>query len=709
MGIRLSGLQSGMDTEALVSALVSSYSLQKDNLVKAQTKLSWKQDSWKTMNKSIYGFYSGKLSSARFAKAYSAKAASISNGVYAKVTASSTAVSGTQTLKVNKLAATGYLTGGEVSAVDENGNETKVKGSTTLSSIKGMSGVESGSIMVTANGSTKQINVTKDMSVNQFVAQLKDAGVNANFDEANGRFFISAKESGAANDFSITAADAGGLNVLNSLKLTTSNSADTAEYKKWAEYLTDSSKLDAAVNADYNKKKISYESRAKMYADNYNKAKNTMVAIEGLDTMNWTPGNTVEEDIQLAIDAAKNTMELCKTDVDSEGNPVYDTSKMDAETLVQYNQARKRVESNEKMLADYKSSKKIVDDIDSKGLVSYDKDGNAVAAVEGTTEYDNVKDVVNADNAKIRQDIVDSYTAKATYAQQVLDGGLLADSDGAVRITGSDAEIELNGAIFTNNTNSFSINGLTIEATAVTGAEQVSITTGTDVDAVYNSIKDFFKEYNTLIKAMDTAYNASSSKGYEPLTSEEKEAMTDDEIEKWETKIKDSLLRKDATLGATSTVLKTTMASSFVIDGKKYSLASFGIKTQGYFDSEANEKGVYHIDGDSDDSVSSGSEDKLRAAIANNPDVVVSFFSQLATSVYNELGKKMSATSLSSVYTIYNDKEMATEYSEYNTKISDKEDEITKWEDYYYKKFSSMESALAKLNSQSSSLTGFFG
>ena len=62
MPIRLSGLSSGLDTESLVSALVSSYTLQKDNLVKAQTKLSWKQESWKTMNKSIYSFYTGKLS-----------------------------------------------------------------------------------------------------------------------------------------------------------------------------------------------------------------------------------------------------------------------------------------------------------------------------------------------------------------------------------------------------------------------------------------------------------------------------------------------------------------------------------------------------------------------------------------------------------------------------------------------------------------------
>ena len=123
MPIRLSGLSSGLDTESLVSALVSSYTLQKDNLVKAQTKLSWKQESWKTMNKSIYSFYTGKLSSMRFSKNYNLKTATVSNSSYAKVTASSSAVNGTQTLKVNKLAATGYLTGGEISGTDDNGKD----------------------------------------------------------------------------------------------------------------------------------------------------------------------------------------------------------------------------------------------------------------------------------------------------------------------------------------------------------------------------------------------------------------------------------------------------------------------------------------------------------------------------------------------------------------------------------------------------------
>ena len=102
MTVRVSGMVSGMDTDSLVEALVSSYKVKKDNLVKAQTKLSWKKDAWKTMNTSIYSFYSGKLSAARLSTNYNLKTATVSNSSVAKVTASSSAVNGTQTLKVNK-------------------------------------------------------------------------------------------------------------------------------------------------------------------------------------------------------------------------------------------------------------------------------------------------------------------------------------------------------------------------------------------------------------------------------------------------------------------------------------------------------------------------------------------------------------------------------------------------------------------------------
>ncbi len=718
MPIRLSGLSSGLDTESLVSALVSSYTLQKNNLVKAQTKLSWKQESWKTMNKSIYSFYTGKLSSMRFSKNYNLKTATVSNSSYAKVTASSSAVNGTQTLKVNKLAATGYLTGGEISGTDDNGKDAKLSGSSKLSNVKGIGDLSDGKVTVTVDGKTRDIAVSGDMTINKFVTELKEAGLNANFDSENQRFFISAAKSGESHDFSIVSNNQNGLNALKGLGIYTTKdskgnaSADMAEYTKWANYST--AELDAIKQSAYESKKINYADRAKSYADKYNAAKKVVDTIDADDT--WA-----------GIDNAKAKLSKEQTDFtdkykdyvkkdddgndvkDSSGNLVYDTDKLEKDgKLTEYNAEKKSIDALNNNITTYETNKKTMEDTAS--YVTIKDDGSAVAATADdadTSAYYKIVAEVDTDNAKIKSDSDAAIDAKAAFAKQMVSSSG-DDSTGAVRITGSDSEIVLNGATFKNNTNNFSINGLTIQATALTGNETVSISTDTDIDGIYKQIKDFFKDYNELIKAMDTAYNADSSKGYEPLTSDEKEAMTDDEVKEWEKKIKDSLLRKDSTLGNASTAMKTIMSSSISINGKSYSLANFGIKTQGYFSSGTNEKGVFHIDGNSDDSVSSANEDKLKAALASDPDTTISFFSQLASNLYSDLTKRMSSTSMRSIYTIYNDKQMATEYSTYTTKISDKETEISTWEDYYYNKFSKMESALAKLNQTQSSLSGYF-
>ena len=77
--------------------------------------------------------------------------------------------------------------------------------------------------------------------------------------------------------------------------------------------------------------------------------------------------------------------------------------------------------------------------------------------------------------------------------------------------------------------------------------------------------------------------------------------------------------------------------------------------------------------------------------------------------LYNTLGKKMSSSSLSSAFTIYNDKQMSSQYSEYQNKIDDWEERLDKYEETYYKKFAAMETALSKLQSQTSSLSSMLG
>lgn len=278
----------------------------------------------------------------------------------------------------------------------------------------------------------------------------------------------------------------------------------------------------------------------------------------------------------------------------------------------------------------------------------------------------------------------------------------------AAKQDASNAIIELNGATFEGSSNTFTINGLTITAKGVSEST-MTLVTETDVDAVYDKIKGFLNEYNEVIKAMDEAYNAESAKGYEPLTDEEKESMSDDEVEKWEKKIKDALLRRDSTLNSIASSMKVAMAKSYTINGKTYSLSSFGINTQSYFTASENEKGVYHIDGNQDDDTSKANADKLKAAIASDPDTVAAFFNELAKGVYDDLDKRMKSTTLSSAYKVYNDKQLQNEYDDYSDELEKWQKKLEEMEDYYYDKFSAMESALSTLNSQQSQLSGLLG
>ena len=275
---------------------------------------------------------------------------------------------------------------------------------------------------------------------------------------------------------------------------------------------------------------------------------------------------------------------------------------------------------------------------------------------------------------------------------------------------GKNLQLSLNGIDYETESNVIEINGLTISAQKVTDGD-VTITTEKDTSEIYSKIKNFISQYNELVKEIDKLYNADSAKDYKMLTDDDKEEMSDKEIEKWESKIKDSLLRRDDTLGGIYNALKSVMAKGFTLDdGTQLSLASFGIKTQGYFASGENERSVFHIDGDKDDSITSGKTNLLESMIQTDPDKLSEFFSKLSNNLYSELSKKCSSIANYRSYgTFYNDKKLKTDISSYDTKIKKEEDKLEAYMDRYYKQFARMESALAKLNSSQSSLTSFFG
>ncbi len=744
MAIRISGMNSGLDTDSIVSALVMNYQTKVDKNKKAQQKLSWKQDAWKSVNTQVNSLYS-KAGALRFTSAYTSKRATVSDTSKAKVTAGTNALSGTQKLKVSKLATTGYITGGEL------GEDTT--GSTKLSALLGDGESLSGTGKITVNtakGST-DIDVTADTTVDDFVKKLNDAGVKASFDSENQRIFISANESGAENDFSLTGGNSDGLLALTRFGVNAPSTAAMAEYRQLANVYNGGVDTADEVEAELTTLKNAWNARTNAANDNetakgllsYAKTWQTVYGSTGDDDQDTARSSLREflannSDVDSYTDEEKEQFESLAVDAglmtkDGEGN-VTDRSGLDSfvnayKAIEGYkntiSDAEAALGEGEELSAANQNLKSILETMDGHtgDIDDYVTTLENRISTNDTTIADNDATIESLDYYGIGSEIMgmtdDEFNAAVSESLEKLEtaAGIVNGtgsnssnySSGAVRVDGQDAEIYLNDAKFTSDTNSFSINGLTIEALEETGNSEVTINTASDVDGLYDKIKDFLSSYNDTINSLTKQYNASSAKGYEPLTDDEKASMTDTQIEKWEEKIKDSLLRRDGTLDSIINTMTSSMfATTTDSNGKSMSLASLGIHTLGLNAAE-NENHAYHIDGDEDDSNTSTATDKLREALNSDPDSVVELMKKISSNLYEKLGDKMKSTSLRSAYTVYNDKEMKTEYSSYTKTIKNWEDRLEEMQDKYYKQFTAMEKALATLNSNTSALTGLMG
>lgn len=762
MAIRITGMYSGLDTESIISELASAQSVKKNKLVKAQTKLSWKQDAWKALNTKIYSFYTNVLDSMRFEGSYMKKSTKVSNPNAVSIVTSADAPNSVQSLRIGQLAKQGYLTSAELT--DKDGK--KVSASTTLEQL-GFTGDADGNgkFQVKVAGKETDITVNKDMKLSDVVTKLQSAGINASFDAKNQRFYLSAKNSGATADFMITGNDAAGMEALSSLGLISAYSAtsnEAKEYAIWVEYGNDPAKRAAAEANEVAKliaaKKASTDSLLKaneenqkrldaLFKDNDENSKYTIdYDVNDKSKVNAQADALLEELYGPETDKKDKDGNVIK---DNKGNPVKERVGGLKKELDDANAALKTAQENLAALkkagasaaeiaaaeADVAAKKsdaetKQSDFSKKSGKYSYVRGvANLQNAIEANKEtiadnrsyYEvdaNGEAVLDGDKKlqatqKAKDEVTAYFDTKiATAAQyKTYADAAAAAGKNAIKVDGLDAEIYLNDVKYTNSKNTFEINGLTITAQQETGAEEITLTTAEDTDGIFNMIKNFFTEYNKLINEMDGLYNADSAKGYEPLLSEEKSGLADSEIEEWEKKIKDSLLRRDSTLRDVTDAMKTVMMQGATVNGKRMYLSDFGINTLGFFNAADNEKGAYHIYGDKDDpAVANQGDDELRTMIATDPETVQKFFAGLSKNLYDKLTDKMkSIKDTSSAFTVYNDKTMQKEYDDYKDKIKKEENKLNDLIDNWYKKFSAMETAMAKLQSKNNAVSGMFG
>ena len=760
MAIRITGMYSGLDTESIITELASAQSAKKNTLVKAQTKLSWKQDAWKALNSKIYSFYTNVLDNMRFQASYLKKTTKVSNTSALSVVAGNNAVDGTHSVKVKSLAKGAYLTGANLTTKDG----VMFRGAATLDTLnKEFKGTGKYSV-VGANGVSMDFEVNENTTIDDIVNQISSTGLIANYDQDNQRIFIQSSGTGALANFHLVANDENGMKALASFGLLSESDLKSSEYTKWAGYADGDAEYEKLITDEIAKRAASYKTRNdELEAENkYIDEVNQKIAennTELLDKLRSKPGYNASETVDSIYDTIYG--ELKETgEVDDDGNPVLD--KDGNPVKARSGGLKAAYEDAEKNLKDLQAKKEeagsTVTDADIEAAQSAVDDAKK-AYEEALDRYDTLKEIDENDkalthNTKLRQDNVAEIKANEKYFNVDEDGkvtgtrtpGDLAAGDedesleaqvradfqkkidiakeagqyaadvaalgdaGSKKIDAQDAEIYVDGVKYASSNNSITINGMTLTALEETGDKEVTLTTSTDTEGIYDMIKNFFTEYNKLINEMTSLYNAESSKGYEPLLSEEKSELADSEIEEWEKKIKDSLLRRDSTLSSVSSAMKNVLLKGATVNGKQMYLADFGINTLGYFNAAENEKSAYHIDGDQDDVNTKANDDILRQMIASDPETVMQFFSSLSQNLYDELGEKMkSVKDTSSAFTVYNDKIMKKEYESYTEKIAKEEEKLNALMDKWYSKFSAMETALAKMQSKNSAVSSMFG
>lgn len=694
MAIRLTGMYSGLDTDSVIKELVKAKSDKVNQAKKKQTSLQWKQDAWKELNTKLVKLYNGTIGNMRWQTTYMKKTTKASNASAVSIITGENAVNGVQNMKINHLAKTGYLTGTQLS---EDASYTAMTKMSELDP-SAFSGGESGTFSITSGGKTTDITVSGDTTISDVLTQLKNAGVNANFDAKNQRFFISAKESGLKNDFSITASDEVGQSALKAMGINTSLSKDAATLARYREYAAYFAAGDR--NATLNNMRALIDGtiadRAAAYAaDNETIAKNLEEYAEKIELIKQSPSYPLEDVTAAELDTRIKTNNEQIKALQEEIKGMADGEEKAAK--------EKELENLQKATTELIGQHAMVKDVE-----------DLEAKIQTLNERKAVNDrYVDADGnatAQLIEEVENNYYAKAEYAASVMEkyeAGTLP-TKGATKIDAQDAEITLNNATFTSSSNVFEINGLTFTALQET-AEEFSVTTQNDTDGIYDLIKNFLKEYNAVINEMDKLYNAENTRGYEPLTDDEKEAMSEKEIEKWEQKIKDSILRRDESVNKVASAMKEIMSAGIQIGGKTMYLSDFGIDTLGYFEAADNEKYAYHIAGDPDDTTTSGKEDKLKGLIASNPELVTEFFSTLSKNLYAKMSELSASNDYSSFNTFYDDKKMKEDYTSYTTKISELEKKLLDYEDKYYAKFAAMEAAMAKMQSNQNALAGLLG
>ncbi|MDG5786662.1 flagellar filament capping protein FliD [Evansella sp. AB-P1] len=267
---------------------------------------------------------------------------------------------------------------------------------------------------------------------------------------------------------------------------------------------------------------------------------------------------------------------------------------------------------------------------------------------------------------------------------------------------GQNAKFTINGLETERRSNTFTMNGvtMTLQGTFEAGTNTITIGASTDADAIMERIKGFVDEYNELVEMVNGKLREDFHRDFRPLTDDQRDAMSDREIERWEEKAMSGMLRNDRILRSGFDRFRMDMYTPVNVgfESNYNHLSAIGITTSSNF----RDGGKLEIN-----------EDKLREAILNDADAVFQIFAgdgstngdkgvarrvrESANGLIDQISQRaggMRGRNINHQFTL------GRELNNLDDRISNFERRMVKVEQRYWSQFNAMEKAVAQSNAQ---------
>jgi flagellar hook-associated protein 2 len=722
VGVRVSGLASGMDIDSIVSDLMKAERIPLTKIEKEKTLLEWKRDAYREINKLLFDFQNELFEFTR-TQNYRIRNVTSTNEDFVTATVANGAGTGTYTIsEITRLAKAATMKNAEGISADKNHKVDVNKGLYFISdSFKNadfewkQGGLESESIKINHdNRKVVKLNLKEGQTLqnNESDSFSTDISIKVNGKGINVIFKTSEEEGKSWPDTDENVAFV--------------HSDGTIEFKNTLN-------INDVVEVDYvvNEKK---ETRTLTKKDD--KIQNTIQITGALKegSINITIGDTTFTDEPIIRDGNEQNgsrMGNFKRGEEVIATINYDTGQI---TFTDHFLEEQFTDETETLHIDITSKQNYF----TFDLATHTSEGKMYEnfIVSGTTSLNSVMNKVNNSSLGLMM-FYDSFTDQVTLTRTetgkfndedksdiIIEKGFLTDilrfneftestnlselEESTLYNDGHNAEFTINGLKTERSSNTFTINGVsfTLKNTMEAGSAQpVTISVNNDNEKLFETIKGFVDQYNEIVEKIETKLNEPYYKSYEPLSDLEREELTEKQLEKWEEMARSGLLRRDPFLSSMITQMRSALyrvVNNNELNPQMTSLSAIGIKTTADYQSAK-----LQID-----------ENKLREAIEKDPESIELLFRggstegdqgiihQLREIVKNTRDRIQSRAGSANMteqqYTI------GRQISNYEDRIERFEQRLRQLEDRYYRQFSMMEKAIMQSNNQMMQLSQFF-